>query len=80
MNLKKLQEKIVKSKVVRDMKRNIIKKTTDKDHYKIEGGKEVKMSTKEELLRKRGAKRGSIKRKSTQAVASIKAQKSKNLR
>ena len=57
----------LKRKVVyRDGKR-VVKKVTDKDGYKVVGGKEVKMSSKEKLARKKAGKIAARKRKSKSA-------------
>ena len=80
MNLEELCEKIIKKKVVRDSKRNIIKRTSDKENYKVEGNKEVKMLSKETIARTRGAKRAAIKRKATTSISNIKREKSDKLR
>lgn len=50
-----LQEKIVRKKVVRNNKVQIIKKS-DKKGYKVQDGKEVRQSSKERIARRKAAK------------------------
>jgi hypothetical protein len=69
------EEKIVKKKVVRDGKR-IIKKTTDKENYKMVDGKEVRMSPQEIRNRSKAAKKGAKKAKSKKSQTSAKRKRS----
>lgn len=79
MNLKILVEKIVKKKVIRDGHK-VLKKTSDKEGYRIKDGKEVKMSSQEKLARSKAQKKGAIKRKSSKSSANMKRAKSNRLR
>jgi len=69
------EEKIVKKKVVRDGKR-IIKKTTDKDGYKMVDGKEVRMTPEEIRNRKKAGIKGAKKAKSKKSQTSAKRKRS----
>ena len=62
----------LKKKVVFRGGKKMVKKVSDKAGYKTVGGKEVKMSTKELMSRKKGAKKAAIKRKSGGAMAAKK--------
>ena len=64
-------EALKKKKVVRGGKKMILKKT-DKKGYKVVAGKEVKMSAKEKMNRKKAAKKAAMKRKSGSAKAAKK--------
>ena len=80
MSLKELveiTEALKRKKVVRGGK-VVKKKVTDKAGYKIKDNKEVKMSAKEKLARKKGAKRAVIKRRGK--GASIARSKKKSLK
>jgi hypothetical protein len=68
-------EALKKKIVFRGGKRMVLKKT-DKKGYKVVGGKEVKMSAKEKMNRKKAAKKGAMKRKSGFAAAAKKRAKS----
>ena len=68
-------EALKKKIVFRGGKRMVLKKT-DKKGYKVVGGKEVKMSAKEKMNRKKAAKKGAMKRKSGSAAAAKKRAKS----
>ena len=81
MSLKELveiTEALKRKKVVRGGK-VVKKKVSDKEGYKTDkSGKEVKMSAKEKLARKKGAKRAAIKRRGK--GASIARSKKKSLK
>jgi len=66
----------LKKKIVFRGGKKIILKKTDKKGYKVVGGKEVKMSAKEKLNRKKAAKKAAIKRKSGSKAAAKKRLKS----
>ena len=68
-------EALKKKIVFRGSKRMVLKKT-DKKGYKVVDGKEVKMSAKEKMNRKKAAKKGAMKRKSGAAAAAKKRAKS----
>jgi|TARA_B100002003_G_C13833187_1_gene409395 hypothetical protein len=68
-------EALKKKIVFRGGKRMVLKKT-DKKGYKVVDGKEVKMSAKEKMNRKKAAKKGAMKRKSGAAAAAKKRAKS----
>ena len=68
-------EALKKKIVFRGGKRIVLKKT-DKKGYKVVGGKEVKMSAKEKINRKKAAKKAAIKRKSGSKAAAKKRLKS----
>ncbi|MDP7368524.1 MAG: hypothetical protein QGH83_14855 [Candidatus Pacebacteria bacterium] len=68
-------EALKKKIVFRGGKRMVLKKT-DKKGYKVVDGKEVKMSAKEKMNRKKAAKKGAMKRKSGSAAAAKKRAKS----
>ena len=68
-------EALKKKIVVRGGKRMVLKKT-DKKCYKVVGGKEIKMSAKEKMNRKKAAKKAAMKRKSGSAKAAKKRAKS----
>ena len=68
-------EALKKKIVFRGGKRIVLKKT-DKKGYKVVGGKEVKMSAKEKINRKKAAKKAAIKRKSGSAAAAKKRARS----
>ena len=72
-------EALKKKIVFRGGKRMAIKKS-DKKGFKVKDGKEVKMSAKEVQGRKKGAKRGAMKRKSGAAAAAKKRAKSMSKR
>lgn len=80
MSILKIREKIERKRVVRDGKKNILKKKSDKQGFKVVDGKEIKMSAIEKLNRKKGAKRGAIKSRQKKAVTKIKRAKSNKLR
>ena len=64
-------EALKKKIVFRGGKRMVLKKT-DKKGYKVVDGKEVKMSAKEKMNRKKAAKKAAMKRKSGSAKAAKK--------
>jgi hypothetical protein len=68
-------EALKKKVVFRGGKRMVLKKT-DKKGYKVVDGKEVKMSAKEKINRKKAAKKAAIKRKSGSAAAAKKRARS----
>ena len=68
-------EALKKKIVFRGGKRMVLKKT-DKKGYKVVGGKEIKMSAKEKMNRKKAAKKAAMKRKSGSAAAAKKRAKS----
>ena len=68
-------EALKKKIVFRGGKRMVLKKT-DKKGYKVVAGKEVKMSAKEKMNRKKAAKKAAMKRKSGSAAAAKKRAKS----
>jgi len=68
-------EALKKKIVFRGGKKMVLKKT-DKKGYKVVDGKEVKMSAKEKMNRKKAAKKGAMKRKSGAAAAAKKRAKS----
>ena len=68
-------EALKKTIVYRAGKKKILRKST-KVGYKNVGGKEVKMSAKEKMNRKKAAKKGAMKRKSGSAAAAKKRAKS----
>lgn len=70
-----LSEKITKKKVIRDGKK-LIKKTDDREGYKMVDGKSVKMTAQERLKRSKAAKKSAIKRKSTTKQSNLKRKKS----
>ena len=70
-----IQEVLKKSKVVRDGKIKIIKKTNKKG-FKTQNGKEIKISAKERLARAKGQRKGAIKRKAKKSISNIKRNKS----
>lgn len=73
--LNQLIEKVVKKKVIRAGQRVKIK-TSDKEGYKIQDGKEVKISSREKINRARSMKKAVIKRKSTKNASLLKRAKS----
>ena len=68
-------EALKKKIVFRGGKRMVLKKT-DKKGYKVVDGKEIKISAKEKMNRKKAAKKGAMKRKSGSAAAAKKRAKS----
>ena len=66
----------LKKKVVFRGGKRVVLKKTDKAGFKVVGGKEVKMSAKEKMNRKKAAKKGAMKRKSGSAAAAKKRAKS----
>jgi len=66
----------LKRKIVFRAGKKIILKKTDKKGYKVVDGKEVKMSAKEKMNRKKAAKKGAMKRKSGSAAAAKKRARS----
>ena len=68
-------EALKKKIVFRGGKRMVLKKT-DKKGYKVVDGKEVKMSAKEKMNRKKAAKKSVMKRKSGAAAAAKKRARS----
>jgi hypothetical protein len=63
MELTELIEAVYRHVVWRDGKRKI-KKETDRPGYRIEDGQEVKMTTREQIKRRKGAKRAARKNRS----------------
>jgi len=68
-------EKVVRKKVVRGGKA-IVKKVTDKAGYKVKDGREIRMSPREQQLRKKAAKKAARKRKSSMKQSQAKRQRS----
>ncbi len=62
----------LKKKIVYRGGKKIILKKTNKKGYKVVDGKEVKMSAKEKMNRKKAAKKAAMKRKSGSAKAAKK--------
>ena len=80
MYLKDLIEKVIKKRVIRDGQRKLVK-TSDKPGFKIDSkGKEVKISSQEKITRSHSQRKGAIKRKSSQTVATLKRKKSNKLK
>lgn len=69
------EEQIIKKTVVRDGKKQIIK-TTDKDGYKMLGGKETKMDHDEVITRSKSAKKGAKKARSKKSQTTTKRNRS----
>ena len=68
---KELKAKFVealKKKVVYRGGRRVVKKVSDKEGYKVVGGKEVKMTPKEKIARKKAGKIAARKRKGQSAA------------
>ena len=66
----------LKKKVVYRGGKRVVKKVSDKDGYKVVGGKEVKMSPKEKIARKKAGKIAARKRKGKSAQIAKKRAKS----
>ena len=66
----------IKRKVVYRGGKRVVKKVTDKDGYKMVGGKEVKMSPKEKIARKKAGKIAARKRKGQSAAIAKKRARS----
>ena len=80
IEFKELHEKIKKQRVIRDGKK-VLKKSSDKDGYKINSdGKEVKQTSAEKINRKRAQRKASIKRKAGKSKASAKRKRSMSLK
>jgi len=62
MTLLELLETVTRNVVWRDGKR-LVKKQTDKVGYKMEDGSEIKMTTREQIKRRKAAKRTARKNK-----------------
>jgi hypothetical protein len=65
--IKSLEEALKRKVVYRDGKK-VIQKKSDKEGYKTQDGKEVKMSAKERLTRSKTAKKAAKKKKGKQGA------------
>ena len=75
LELDQLVEKAVRKKIVRNGKKQVVKRS-DREGYKTVGGKEVKMSAKEKMNRQKAQKKAALKRKSKQQTSNRKRSKS----
>jgi hypothetical protein len=67
MELSELLEMVARNVVWRDGKR-LIKKQTDRVGYKMQDGQEVKMTTREQIKRRKAGKRTARKNKSKEQM------------
>lgn len=67
MKFAELVEVVTRNIVWRDGKR-LVKKQTDRPGYKVQDGQELKMTTREQIKRRKAAKRTARKNKSKQQM------------